>query len=83
MKQKDLALIVFVVFMSAIFSLFLSKAIFAPPKNRQQKVEVVEPITADFPKPDERYFNNKSFDPTKLITIGNNSNPDPFSGSTQ
>ena len=79
MKQKDIALILVVVFISAIISVFTSKFLFASPKNRQQPVEVVEPISSDFPPPDQHYFNDKSFDPTQLITIGNNPNPDPFS----
>lgn len=83
MKRKDLAVILVIVFISAIISLFVSKAIFAPPKNRQQQVEVVAPITADFPKPDARYFNGQAFNPTKLITIGQNANPDPFSSTKQ
>ncbi len=83
MKRKDIALIIVIVFISAILSLFVSKAIFATPKNRHQEVEVVQPITADFPQPDKRYFNSSSFDPTKLITIGQNANPDPFSGNAQ
>lgn len=83
MKQKDIAMIILVVFFSAVISWFVSKAIFAPPENRQQEVEVVQPITADFPKPDSRYFNKNSFDPTQSITIGQNANPDPFSGTSQ
>jgi hypothetical protein len=79
MKQKDIALIIVIVFISAVISLFVSKAIFGSPKNRQQTAEVVQPITADFPKPDTRYFNDKAFDPTKVITIGENTNPNPFS----
>ncbi len=83
MKQKDIALIVIVVLISAIFSLFVSNAIFASPKNRQQSVETVQPITAEFPAPDKQFFNDKAVDPTKVITIGQNANPDPFSGSSQ
>ncbi|HVX47974.1 MAG TPA: hypothetical protein VHA05_01310 [Candidatus Saccharimonadales bacterium] len=83
MKQKDIALIILIVAIAGILSMFISKQIFATPKNRQQKVEVVQPITADFPKPDERYFNSQSFDPTQTITIGGNANPDPFSGKPQ
>jgi hypothetical protein len=79
MKQKDIVLIVVIVIISAIISLFLSKAIFGSPKNRQQTAEVVQPITSDFPKPDPRYFNNQAFDPTKVITIDQNANPNPFS----
>ncbi len=81
MKQKDFALIAVIVFISAIISLFVSKAIFAPPKNRQQQVEVVQAITTDFPKPDTNYFNATAFDPTKPINVGQNANTDPFNGS--
>lgn len=81
MKQKDMALIAVIVFFSAIFSLLISNAIFGSPKNRQQQVEVVQPITAEFTKPDSRYFNDQSFDPTQLITIGQNANPNPFSSA--
>jgi hypothetical protein len=83
MKQKDLVLILVIVFISAIISLVVSNSIFASPKNRQQKVEVVQPITTDFQTPDQKYFNSQSFDPTKVITIGDNSNPNPFSGNKQ
>lgn len=81
MKQKDLILIGVIVFISAIVSLFVSKAIFVPPKNRQQQVEVVQAITTDFPQPNTTYFNSSAFDPTKSITVVQNSNTDPFNGS--
>jgi hypothetical protein len=83
MKQKDIALILVIVFISAVISLFVSKAIFAAPKSRQQQVEVVQPITSDFPKPDSRYFNSQASDPTQLITIGQNNNTSPFKASSQ
>jgi hypothetical protein len=83
MKQKDIALVILIIAIAGMLSFFISKQVFAPPKNRQQKVEVVQPITADFPKPDERYFNDQAFDPTQTITIGQNANPDPFSGKPQ
>jgi hypothetical protein len=55
------------------------KLIFTSPKNRQQEVEVVQPISSSFPQPDKRYFNHNSFDPTQPIVIGQNTNPNPFS----
>lgn len=79
MKQKDIALIVVIVIISAVISLFVSKAIFGSPAERDQTAEVVQPITSDFPKPDTRYFNNQAFDPTKVITIDENANSNPFS----
>lgn len=81
MKQKDIALIIVVIFFSAVIAIFVSKKIFNSPKNHNQKAEVVQPITADFPVPDKRYFNNQAFDPTKPITIQQNANSDPFSST--
>jgi hypothetical protein len=78
MKQKDLALIIVIAIIGAIASLFISKIIFVTPKDRQQQVEVVQPITAYFPQPSAEYFNSSSIDPTKLITIGQNANSNPF-----
>ncbi|MGF7228511.1 MAG: hypothetical protein ACQR33_00815 [Candidatus Saccharibacteria bacterium] len=83
MKQKDIALIIIIVFISGIASFFISNLLFASPSNRQQKVEVVEAITPDFPTPSSKYFNNQSIDPTQLIQIGNSTNPDPFNGASQ
>jgi len=79
MKQKDIALIAVIVVVSGIASLFISKAIFGSPQSKQQQVEVVQPITADFPQPDSKYFNDKSIDPTKPITIDESGNNQPFS----
>lgn len=78
MKQKDLALIIVIAFIGGIVSLFVSKLVFVNPKDRQQQVEVVQPITADFPQPSAAYFNSSSIDPTKLITISQNNNSNPF-----
>jgi len=81
MKQKDIALIIIIVAISAVISVFVSKAFISAPKNRQQKVELVTPITSDFSQPDPKYFNANSVDPTKNITIGGSSNPQPFNSS--
>jgi hypothetical protein len=78
MKQKDLILIVVIAAIGIIASLFISNLIFVTPQNRQQEVVVVQPISTNFPKPNAAYFNSSSIDPTKLITIGKNSNNNPF-----
>lgn len=83
MKQKDIALIIVVVFASGVASFFISNALFASADKREQKVEKVEVITGDFPTPDQKYFNDQSIDPTQLIQIGESTNPNPFSGATQ
>ena len=83
MKQKDVAMIMVIAFVSAIISLVVSRLLFTTPQNQEQQVEVVPAITADFPAPDSRYFNSSSIDPTQLIQIGNNNNTNPFNGSGQ
>lgn len=80
MKQKDILLIVVVVFISGVFSLILSNFLFGSPAKRQEQVEVVEPISAEFnePEKDNKYFNSEALDPTQIIRIGDNNNSDPF-----
>jgi len=81
MKQKDLTLIITIVIVSGFISFLVSGWIFGRPAERQQKVEKVDVITAEFNLPDSKYFNNNSVDPTQLIQIGNSNNPNPFNGS--
>lgn len=78
MKQKDISLIIIVSFISAVLSVFISNMIFSSPKNRQEKVEIIDKITADFPKPDSKYFNDKSINPTVVIPIEPSTNERPF-----
>lgn len=82
MKQKDIAIIIIIIVVSGVIALFASNALFASPKNRQEKVEVVPPLTADFPTPDSKYFNKDAFDPTRSITIGEGGNTNPFTAGT-
>lgn len=80
MKQKDIALIIIIVFISGLISLFVSKSLFGTTASNKQ-VEVVEAINSNFPTPDPTYFNAQSVDPTQLIQIGNANNANPFNGT--
>lgn len=79
MKQKDIFLIVVVVIVSGTLSFVLSNILFGNQKKNIVQAEVVEAITSDFNEPDKRYFNKDSVDPTQNISIGENSNTQPFS----
>lgn len=81
MKQKDIVLIVVLVFISGVLSFVVSGMVFGKPSARNQQAEVVDVITSDFSLPSTKYFNTNSVDPTQLIQIGNTNNPNPFSGS--
>ena len=83
MKQKDIAVIVVVAFISAIVSFFISNKLFVTPANRQQQVQVVDPINANFQKPDNYYFNSSSINPAVGNQVTSNddaSNQNPFDG---
>jgi len=82
MKQKDLPIILVVVFISAVLSFIVSRALFSSSSSRRQQVDVVQSISSSFPAPDGRYFNNNAVDPTQLIQVGTNNNTNPFSSST-
>lgn len=81
MKQKDFMLITVVSIISAVFAIFLSNILITSPKNRQTKVEVVQPISPDFQQPNKKYINNNSVDPTQPVKIGSSNNNSPFNGN--
>ena len=81
MKRKDWLPIIAVVAVTAILSFVLSNVVFGGKKATRLKVEVVTPITADFPLPNEKYFNRNSLNPTQLIQIGGDNNQTPFNGN--
>lgn len=83
MKQKDLTLIMVMVFISAVLALVISRWIFGAPRNSKQTAEKVDVITAEFTPPSRKYFNAESVNPTQQIQIGGNNNPNPFNIKSQ
>lgn len=83
MKQKDIAVVIAVAFVSALLSFFLSSRIFVTPENRQQKVEVVDVINPEFDQPDSAYFNAQSINPARASQLGGTTNQTPFNSPTQ
>lgn len=78
MKQKDIVIIIAVAGVTAILSFALANFLFGGNKMANLKAPVVDPITSEFKLPSSQYFNNNSLDPTKNITIGDNTNNAPF-----
>lgn len=83
MKQKDIALIIVIAFISAVVSFLVSGKLFVTPSNRQVQVEIVDPINASFQTPDSKYFNSNSIDPAPNTQIGAGNNQNPFNGASQ
>ena len=77
MKQKDVALILVVSFISLMIGIFVSKALFGS-GTRKLTADTVIAITPEFSTPDNKYFNSNAIDPTQIIRIGDNSNQKPF-----
>lgn len=79
MKQGDIALVIIVAFIAGIMSFIITGMIFGKPTDLKTEVEKVEPITAEIPPADTRYFNADSINPTQIIRIGGEQdNSQPF-----
>ena len=83
MKQNNVLTLGIIVVVAGIVALTASKYIFTTSADREQTVEVVPAITANFPTPSTTYFNSQSIDPTQLIQIGTTTNSNPFSSPSQ
>jgi len=68
MKQNDIAAIVLIVAIAGVISYFVAGSVIGKPQNNPVQVESVTPISARFPSPDPRVFNDKSVDATVEIT---------------
>ncbi|MDB5184312.1 MAG: hypothetical protein JWN38_120 [Candidatus Saccharibacteria bacterium] len=82
MKQKDILLLIVIVFISTLFAVGISKVVFHS-TARDAQAESVDVITADFPTPDPKYFNEQAVNLTRLIQISGNNNDNPFTGTSQ
>lgn len=78
MKQKDIALIIVVIFFSAIISFAITQMLFSTKGNKSLSAEIVEPINAEFKEPDKTVFNGDAINPTQLIQIGGEANQNPI-----
>ncbi len=80
MKLKDWGVIGVVVLIAGVVSFFVSNLILGGQRAPRLKVEVVEPISSNFPLPNTKYFNENSLNPTQEIKIGEDNNNTPFNG---
>ena len=83
MKQNDAALILVVVIIAGVFSYMIANFFIAPSSGRMAEVEVVGPITSEFQQPSDKFFNDKSNNPTQIIRIKEGGNENPFGSGSQ
>jgi hypothetical protein len=77
MKQKDIALIIVISFVSGVLSIVVSNFVFGS-NEKTLTTDIVTAISPDFNEPDKKYFNDQSNNPTQIIRIGENANQQPF-----
>jgi len=77
-KQKDIVIIVFVAGFSALISMFIAQSFLASDDAYKLKAPKVSPVTSEFTQLNTEYVNPGALNPTKDITIGGNSNTNPF-----
>jgi hypothetical protein len=77
-KSKDIATLVLLVGISAIFAFFVSRVLFGNQKSLVTRVEVVDPVSSNFDYENKPYFGKDKINPTKDITIDENNNTKPL-----
>lgn len=80
MKSREWGIIGIIVAISAMLSFVVANFLLGGSSTPKLSAPVVEPISADFPLPNEKYFNNGSLNPTQEIKIGEDNNQNPFNG---
>lgn len=78
MKKNDLGVMVAVAIFAVVFSLILSNLLFTPKSTKGLKAQKIDAIQSAFQKPDKKFFNSDSINPTQLIQIGDSPNAQPF-----
>ena len=78
MRQQDIAMLVLIISLSLLFSFFIGGALFGGEDSRTAEVERVQPISPEFPQPDEAVFNKDAINLTETIQIGETTSTNPF-----
>ena len=80
MKQKDIAMLILVVSISLIAAYLIGNTVFNKESNRTATIEVVKPISPEFPTPDPAVFNERSLNPVETVEIEESDTEQPFIG---
>jgi hypothetical protein len=78
MKKNELALIILIVSIAMAATYFTVAAFIPAPGKTPVKVEVAEAIEPTVVQPSKDVFNKDAINPTVKVSIGNQSNQQPF-----
>ena len=78
MKKTDIAMIILIASISALFAYFIAQAVIGEPDQKEVQVKVVETMTSDIEEPDNSVFNKNAINPTVDRGTGQSANNLPF-----
>lgn len=78
MKKNEIALIVLIASIAVAATYFTVGAFLPSPGKTPVKVEVAEAIDPSVVEPSQDVFNKDAINPTVKVSIGNQSNQQPF-----
>lgn len=78
MKKTDIAMIILIASISALFAYFIAQAVIGEPDQKEVQVKVVETMTSDIEQPDNSIFNKNAINPTVERETGQSANNLPF-----
>ena len=78
MKKTDIAMIILIASISALFAYFIAQAVIGEPEQNEVQVKTVEKITSDIEEPDNSIFNKDAINPTVERATGESANNLPF-----
>jgi hypothetical protein len=78
MKKNEIALIILIVSVAAVATYFTVAAFLPPAGKNPVEVEQAEVIESTVVKPSATVFNKDAINPTVKVSIGNQSNQQPF-----
>ncbi len=78
MKKTDIAMIILIASLSAMFAYFIAQAVIGEPKQEATQVKTVEAMTSEIEEPSSDIFNKNAINPTVERETGQSANNLPF-----
>lgn len=78
MKKTDIAMIILIASVSAMFAYFIAQAVIGEPEQKDVQVKTVEAMTAEIEEPSRSIFNKNAINPTVERETGQSANNLPF-----
>lgn len=78
MKNSDIAAVILIASLSVIIAYFVAEALIGNPTGGDvEKINTLQPISAEVETPDKSIFNSDAINPTVEVVIGDNQTRTP------